>query len=444
MIPAGSIITEAYVSFLPRVNSQKGPFALSIDLELGASAPYGAPQARLANRTFTSSSVDWTVGKWRAGQRGAETRTPNLASLLALVLLTPSWGRDFRTLGVRFSVADDDDSGTAKARQVVADQHQLFVAFRQPSPQCWTQLASNTSKPCVFPFWRSNQWNYGCTEPTNECDTDPNLFVTELRTCAGCQSSTMQVVNSTRLNNTVPVGTPCVFPFFYAGQWHQTCTSTNASVPWCCATAYCAGPGSATPHGACNATLLQLQPASTSTTTRATTTTTTLAPTTTTSTTATATATTTTKTTTATTTTTTETETETETPTSAELAGKNTNSKSPQSKGPKNASRTSCPEEIVSGVVYPTTALGQVAELPCPGQGTIVRMCCGPAQMDQQLCSTAGTWLPPNMSACFNNVWETVDTSNPLNASKQLKDIADALFESVGIRDTKEVMNQGK
>jgi len=132
-IPAGSIITEAYIQFTS-IEATSGSCPTAGCMNAGDSAPANlvvhavadtAPTAipnqndtdPILARPMTTANVEWVVPEWTTkGARGAEQATPDLTALLQEVVDLGTWGPD--SDDVMFVIQNNDEDATEGYRQI--------------------------------------------------------------------------------------------------------------------------------------------------------------------------------------------------------------------------------------------------------------------------------------------------------------------------------------
>jgi hypothetical protein len=80
-ISPGGTVTGAFLQFTPLLN-ESSALTLLIRCELGHSALLQNKKGAISDRSFTASSVSWTVPAWTTNSSGPATRTPNLSAIV--------------------------------------------------------------------------------------------------------------------------------------------------------------------------------------------------------------------------------------------------------------------------------------------------------------------------------------------------------------------------
>jgi hypothetical protein len=101
-IPQGATIEAAYVQFEGDASGQTATTSYKIRAQASTSAASFTNAANdLSGRTLLLTEIAWAPGAWDNGDRGAEQRTPDIASLLQELVDDPGWN-DTSSIVLRF------------------------------------------------------------------------------------------------------------------------------------------------------------------------------------------------------------------------------------------------------------------------------------------------------------------------------------------------------
>lgn len=154
-IPAGSIITEAYIQFTsieatsgscPNpgcMDAGDGETANLIVRAVANTSPTSIPTQNdtdpILSRPFVTATADWAVPEWTTkGASGEDQATSDLTALLQEVLDLETWGTD--SDDVMFVIQNDDEDATVGFRQVATFEEGgdaipvLHFSYTPPAP----------------------------------------------------------------------------------------------------------------------------------------------------------------------------------------------------------------------------------------------------------------------------------------------------------------------
>jgi hypothetical protein len=92
-VPAGAVITNAYIQFTVDEANELTPTDLTIVGHADANSPrFSRSDFTVSNRTPTTASVAWVPDPWiNKGDAGAAQRTSNIASIVEEIIAIPGW-----------------------------------------------------------------------------------------------------------------------------------------------------------------------------------------------------------------------------------------------------------------------------------------------------------------------------------------------------------------
>jgi hypothetical protein len=155
-IPAGAVITNAYVQFSAK--GDKNAIAGDVVIRAEASdntAAFSSTSFNISSRTVTVDSVKWlgssdaSWGVGSVGTRGPNQKTPNIAALIQNIINRPGWVKSnalsliFKGSGVRNAYSSDGSSTLAP---------ELVVEYNIPSNPAMATI--------TFPVPKNAQWYY--------------------------------------------------------------------------------------------------------------------------------------------------------------------------------------------------------------------------------------------------------------------------------------------
>ncbi|MEM7207537.1 MAG: chitobiase/beta-hexosaminidase C-terminal domain-containing protein [Pseudomonadota bacterium] len=92
-IPAGQVISEAYIQFTAEESGHDTSTATIWGEDADDAPVYARILNNISDRPITSADVDWTIAPWMLGDAGADQRTPNLAEIIQEIVNRPDWQR---------------------------------------------------------------------------------------------------------------------------------------------------------------------------------------------------------------------------------------------------------------------------------------------------------------------------------------------------------------
>ncbi|HXJ69991.1 MAG TPA: hypothetical protein VNM39_13860 [Verrucomicrobiae bacterium] len=137
-IPHNATITSAWIQWTAK-SSQAGPTNLDIAAEDTAdAAPFTSTAFNITSRARTSVVVNWDPGPWRTSEAGANERTPDLSSVVQVVVSRIDWAAGnamailVRGTGVRTAWSWDGDPAAAALLHV-----EFSGGDEPPPPSTW-------------------------------------------------------------------------------------------------------------------------------------------------------------------------------------------------------------------------------------------------------------------------------------------------------------------
>ena len=134
-IPKNAVITNATIQFRGAGGDTNTPVNMRIRAEDSDNATaFAATTNNVSNRTTTTAFVDWNgVPAWSTGEIGADTTTPNLASLVQAVINRPGWTTGN---GVSFIVSENGSANRRRASSFDSGNTppKLTIEYQIPVP----------------------------------------------------------------------------------------------------------------------------------------------------------------------------------------------------------------------------------------------------------------------------------------------------------------------